>query len=196
MRAGRDASCQSLQPTCCHEYQGEHAIPERWAFALLAATCAPCLRLAGNPAFGIGLLLTVLVGHCWRSQPRVDSALVRAASCYRSATPQGRSVSRTRLVWALSARHEPGNPTRRRPVSPSAASPGIPGSIAKARTCFSRCPTRAPVRQIRDAFHRQVPPPPAELTPDRWPHGPPLVPQFCHWGPRVRHAFTLPPKER
>jgi len=35
---GRDASHQSLQPTCCHEYPQEHAILEPGDFSLLPLT--------------------------------------------------------------------------------------------------------------------------------------------------------------
>jgi hypothetical protein len=47
-RCRKDASCQHLQPTCCHEYRMNPAILERWAYAFptpASAAALPTTRL-------------------------------------------------------------------------------------------------------------------------------------------------------
>jgi hypothetical protein len=133
---GKDASHQSLQPTCCHEYPRSHAIPERWALALLPAAILLVPPSGWEPSLqpeailgdaGLPLLASPASGR-----PR---SWCCPASCYPIITPVGmRGVPRR-------SSSEPCRPTPSPMIRPADAPcrcprplPGIPGSAAGART--------------------------------------------------------------
>jgi hypothetical protein len=155
----RDASSQSLQPTCCHEYPRKHAIPKRWAFTLLTADSFRARstewELAPRGASGFSDAVRPLL-----VLPALGSQAVGAApaSCYRIATPEGMDgvpskrpcglcrPSTTRALRIADA------PCRIPPThSASRARLQVPGSA-------SPYSTKSTAPQTRGAFHQQVPP--------------------------------------
>jgi hypothetical protein len=172
----QDASSQSLQPTCCHEYPRKRPIPKHQALALPTAVSFPAywnewgLVLHDVSRF-VGAVEPLLVLSALGGQA-VGAA---AASCYRIATPTGSegvpsSESRGHCQPSTIRATRIADAPCRLPhtLSASRDDPRVPGPA-------SPHSTKSVVPQTRGAFHQQVPPPPPALTVWR-PHGPPLVP--------------------
>jgi len=191
----RDASSQSLQPTCCHEYPRKRPIPKRWAFALPTAASFPAYRNEWGLALRDGSRFAGAAGPLL-VLPALGSQAVGAASasCYRIATPVGSegvpsSRSRGRCQPRTTRAIRIADAPCRLPRTPSASrgDPRVPG-LASPHS------TKSVVPQTRGAFHQQVPPPPPALTVrSAWAATGTVA---RHQRPSFRHAFTPQPKGR
>jgi hypothetical protein len=194
----RDASHQSLQPTCCHEYPRSHAIPKSWALALPPAVILLVLPSGWEPSPQPEATLGDAGLPLLAPQPWVGHAVGAApASCDQAITPTGmRGVPRRNPSGRCRPSSSPMVRLADAPCRCPLLVPGIPSSAARARTRFPASQPKGADRRARGAFHQQVPPSTPELAPERRPHGPPLVPWLGRQGPSFRHAFTPQPKGR
>jgi len=134
----RDASNQSLQPICCHEYPWSHAIPRLPAFAFRPPRLSSSLRLGGSPVFRPRPSSATLDCHCWRLQPWIGHAVGAApASCCRTITPAGmRGVPRCSPSGLCRSASSPMIRPADAPCRYPQPMPGIPSPSARARTHF------------------------------------------------------------
>jgi len=87
---GRDASHQSQQPTCCHEYPRYHPIPKLRALALPTAAILLVHPSGWEPSLPLEAILGDARLPLLALQPWVDRAVGAApASCYQTLTPEG-----------------------------------------------------------------------------------------------------------
>jgi len=153
---GRDASHQSLQPTCCHEYPQEHAIPELRDFSpmsLTALTAGPA-RWEAQPSLQCRLR-ECRVAIAGELRPRIARQLVLSRPAAIGAPPWiGYAVSRKVTAAGLFS-------LQRARRSESLTFPVAFGSLSRQPEFDHRrwdlipaYPTTGTVPQTRNAFHR------------------------------------------